>query len=99
MCIPSLSLGKGQILLGSSLKSLARVRKRIRNVSLSSTGLIPSVGSLQCDKHCLRKLNIDVGNFGFPTVLVPQMAKTGSQWQAGLFASASSILLPLKQTC
>lgn len=62
-------------------------------------GLIPSVGFLQYDKHCLGKLNIDAANVGFLTVLVPQRAKTGRQWEALLFASACSILFPLWQTC
>lgn len=37
VCVPSVSLGKWWILLGSSIKSLARVRRKIRNVSLNST--------------------------------------------------------------
>lgn len=88
MHVLSVSLGKWLILLGCSIKSLARVRKTIRNVSLNSTvaWADSSCGVLSCDVHCLGTLNIDAADVGFPMALVAQRAETGSQWQALLLA-------------
>lgn len=62
-------------------------------------GLIPFVGFLQCDKHCLGKLNIDAANVGLLTVLVPQRAKTGRQWKtlfaSAVFSSSSPLIKPV----